>query len=83
LFLIQALRDMEEELGLEELAYTYWMKLFKPHVFQLKVDVLPANAIENLVGVEKKEFFDAWELLWGQGRLRNFLRPRPAEFKGR
>lgn len=82
-FLIQALCDMEEKLGLEELAYAYWMKLFKPDVFQFKAEILPADAVKNLLEVDRKGFFDACELLWKQGRLRNFLQARPAEYKGR
>lgn len=83
LFLVQALNDMGEELGLEEVSYIYWMKLYEPNAFELKVDIFPVDVTKKLLGVDKKDFFDACELLWGQGRMRNFLRPRPPEQKGR
>lgn len=83
IFLIQALSDMGECLGLEEVAYIYWMKLFQPDVFQLKADVIPVDAVKRLLGMDKKEFFDACELLSSRGLLKNFLLPRPPEQKGR
>jgi hypothetical protein len=82
-FLIQALRDMEENLGLEELAYVYWMSLHKPNLFQSGHGTFPVDAVKELVGVNKEEFFGACKLLWSQGQLRNFLVPRPPVLKGR
>jgi hypothetical protein len=79
LFLIQALRDMGESLGMEERAYTFWMSLNKPDLFRSNRSVFSAEAAEKLIGTEKKEFFDACQLLWDHGALREFLVQRPPE----
>jgi hypothetical protein len=83
MFLLQALADMGEEFGLEERAYIWWLLIRGPHVFQSKGKFLPAEIVQNLKGINKKQFLQACELLHGQGQLRNFLGPRPPELKGR
>jgi hypothetical protein len=82
MFLIQGLCDMGEDLGLEERSFIYWLKLFQPDFFVSK-EQIPVEVVEKLIGVDKKEFFDACQYLWGQGRLHNLLGPRPVELKGR
>lgn len=81
-FLIQGLVDMGEDLALEERSYVYWMQLFEPHVFKSTGMLFPPDVAKNLVGVDKKEFLDACELLWADNLLRNILTPRPSEEKG-
>jgi len=82
MFLVQALSDMGEPLGPEELSYIYWTNIHEPTLFQSKTSHFPAEVIKQLVGTNKKEFLEACELLWSQGRLRNFIGQRAPELRG-
>ena len=83
MFLVQALADMGEEFGLEERAYIWWLLIRGPELFQSKAKFLPIEIVQNIKGIDKKQFLHACELLHSQGQLRNFLGPRPPELKGR
>ena len=83
MFLIQALCDMGEELDLPERAFVYWTRIHQPELFKSGVRVPPDEALKQLRGVDKKEFFKASELLWAQGILYKPLPPRAPELKGR
>jgi hypothetical protein len=76
MFLIQGLRDMGEQLGLEELAYIRWMCIHEPSLFKTTAGPLPVDLVKQMIGVDKPEFFYACELLWSQGTLRDFLQSR-------
>lgn len=81
-FLIQGLCDMGEPLGLEEIAFANWQLLHEPTMFQSKGSHVPPEIAQNLSSVNKQQFLQACELLWRQGKLRNWLGPRPLELKG-
>jgi hypothetical protein len=83
LFLIQALVDMGEPLGLEEVAFTYWLNIHEPQLFMSKEYRIPVDVLKQVEGIKKKQFLKACELLWRHGNLRNLLAPRPPELKGR
>jgi hypothetical protein len=83
IFVVQALADMGEEFGLEERAYIWWLLIHGPELFQSKAKFLPVEIVQNLKGINKKQFLQACEFLHSQGQLRNFLGPRPPELKGR
>ncbi len=76
LFLIQGLRDMGETLGLEEASYIHWMIIHEPNLFQSKGNFLPVDLAEQMIGINKAEFFKACEVLWRQGKLRDFIQAR-------
>jgi hypothetical protein len=76
LFLIQGLRDMGEALGFEETSYINWMHIHEPDLFQSKGSFLPINVVEQLIHISKPSFFKACEMLWEQGKLRDYLGSR-------
>jgi hypothetical protein len=82
IFLIQALCDMGEPLGLEETAFANWQLFHEPKMFQSKGSHIPPEITANLSSVNKQQFFQACEFLWRQGKLRNWLGPRPFDLKG-
>jgi hypothetical protein len=76
LFLIQGLRDMGEQLGMEERAYLYWMCIHEPGLFNTLSSPLPVDLVEEVIGTDKADFFQGCELLWRQGALRDVLASR-------
>lgn len=70
MFLINALRTMGEDLGVEEWAYMRWLWVHEPDLFLSSAypDTLPVDAIETVRSLEKNEFFKLFEDLWRQGR---------------
>jgi hypothetical protein len=81
IFLIQALVDMGEPLGFEEVAFIWWVKIRRPELFLSKHHI-PNDVLRQADGIEKMQFLKACELLWERGELHNLIRPRPFELKG-
>lgn len=82
MFLIQALRDMGEKLGLEELSYIRWIRIHSPELFKPGGHVPPIDLVKQVIGINKAEFLQACELLWRQGQLHDNLGARPPDLKG-
>jgi hypothetical protein len=78
MFLIQGLRDMGEQLGMEERAFIYWVCIHEPDLFNTMSSALPINLIEQLTGIDKEDFFEGCKELWRQGALRDVLQGRAA-----
>ncbi len=69
IFMIQALRDMGEPLGMEEMAYTRWKWVTEPELFHLESGCPPVHLVEHFKGVTKTEFFKVMETLAAKGEL--------------
>jgi hypothetical protein len=82
MFLIQALCDMGESLGLEETTFIQWQLVHEPRLFHSRGNYIPPEVVANLADVSKQHFLQACELLWRQRKLRALLGPRSAELKG-
>jgi hypothetical protein len=68
LFTIKGLRDMGEAASVEEDAFMHWNVLHNPKLLTAEglrfyTDALPVNFFEVVNGMEKREFFEIFDLL--------------------